>query len=1092
MTLIACTWSLQAQTKTISGSVVDAANGEPLIGATIMPIGGGQGAAADFDGHFSITVPSNVKKAKISYVGYTDQTVDLHNGMVVKLHSSSTALDDVVVVAYGTSTKEALTGSVAVVGAKEIEDRPVTSVTQALEGNAPGVMVNNSTGTPGSSPSIRIRGFNSFSNNSPLYVIDGIPMDGAISDINPADVESMTVLKDAASCALYGNRGANGVILITTKKAKKKDKVDVTLTMRQGMYTRGLPMYDRLGPNDWTQATFDGLVNGIQSSSNAFATRQEAIDYYRENYISALPNLNIYGGLVKDASGNITGHVGYGPGADYGDDQLFDANGRLVPGSYLPGYNDDLDWWKAVSRTGYRQEYNVNATAASDRYNVFASAGYLKENGYMLQTDFERFNARLNANFQPTSYLRFGINLAGTAQESETGQTTENLGAASNPFLVQGYAPIYPYYAHDALGNLIKDENGNPQWNVASYIQSDNVAWSQRLDRNNYSATVIDANMYGTAILPYGFELTIRGSMRRDKTHSMSYMNNIVGSAKDLGRLSEGFDNYKSHTFMQTLDWTHDYGLNHVEVLLDHENWQTSSDSSSVSVLQQVFDNIYALSNFEDYDAPGQGIAMLRTESYLGRARYNYDGRYFGEFSIRRDGTSRFAKKNHWGNFWSVGASWVINREKFMQNINWVNYLKLRAAYGSVGNDAAAGTYSSYSLYGFAPYMDVKTLIPTTLASDDVKWEATKTLDVALEGSLFDDRFTFSVGYFNKRNSDLLYNVTQASSVGMTSSNGYNSSVLTNVGTMQNIGWELQFGYKIFNTRDFYWNFNIDATLMKNKIVKLPYGRDIPGSALFQGYSIYEHYEVEWAGVDQLTGRSLYRMFLDSPDYLVYDDKTGNMKYDEDLFNADIATARENGSLVEYEGQYYTSDPSLAKRKRLGTSLPTVYGSFSTSAAWKGISLSLLFTYGLGGKTLDSVYAGLMQMGTQAGALHKDVLKGWTAAPEGMTADSPGRIDPKGVPQINSEQARNDFYTSSQFLTSSSYLTLKNINLSYDLPKKWVNALQMQNINIGASIDNLFILSKRKGMNPTYGYAGGQGMNYVPARVFSFQLGVRF
>lgn len=219
MTLCAVTWSAMAQTRHISGTVVDAANNEPLIGATVMPIGGGQGVATDVDGNFSLNIPDGVKSVKVSYVGYKEQTVPVSSQMVVRMASSSTDLDDVVVVAYGTANKESLTGSVAVVGAKEIEDRPVTSVTSALEGSAPGVNVNSSSGYPGSAPSIRIRGYNSFNSSamSPLYVVDGIVYNGDIADINPADVESMSVLKDAASCALYGSRGANGVVLITSQ-----------------------------------------------------------------------------------------------------------------------------------------------------------------------------------------------------------------------------------------------------------------------------------------------------------------------------------------------------------------------------------------------------------------------------------------------------------------------------------------------------------------------------------------------------------------------------------------------------------------------------------------------------------------------------------------------------------------------------------------------------------------------------------------------------------------------------------------------------------------------------------------------------------
>ena len=274
---MACCWSLSAQTHTFRGTVLDATSHEPLVGATVMPIGGGQGTATDIDGKYTITVPSNVTQAKFSYVGYKEQIVALQNNMVVYLNSQEANLDDVIVVAYGTANKESLTGSVAVVGAKEIEDRPVTSVTSALEGNAPGVMVNNSTAQPGESAKIRVRGFSSINGeNGALIILDGTEYVGDIAALNPNDIESMSVLKDAASCALYGNRGANGVVLITTKKAKNLGKVDVTLQIRQGAYERGLPFYDRLNANDWMQTTFNALVNGSVTGQNW--TRQETID----------------------------------------------------------------------------------------------------------------------------------------------------------------------------------------------------------------------------------------------------------------------------------------------------------------------------------------------------------------------------------------------------------------------------------------------------------------------------------------------------------------------------------------------------------------------------------------------------------------------------------------------------------------------------------------------------------------------------------------------------------------------------------------------------------------------------------------------
>lgn len=1075
MTLMACSWQLMAQSHTYRGTVVDAESNEPLIGATIMPIGGGQGAAADIDGHFSVTVPAKVKKATVSYVGYVSQTVELHDGMKVALASTSKSLDDLVVVAYGTANKESLTGSVAVVGSKEIEDRPVTSVTAALEGNAPGVQVNNSVGAPGSSPTIRIRGFNSINgSNTPLYVVDGVPYEGSISDLNPADIESMSVLKDAASSALYGNRGANGVVLITTKKAKNVGKVDVTLQIRQGMYNRGLPFYDRVNPNEWMETALAGYANGLQAQKNTpFPTKELAMDFAKRYFVANISKINLYG---------------------VPDDQLFDEAGKLIPTSILPGYENDLDWWDAVSRSGYRQEYNVSAAAATDKFNIFASAAYLKENGYMLRTDFERFNGRLNANFQPTSYLRFGVNLAATQQESMTDGISDT-AAVNNPFLTMFMAPIYPYYQHDENGDVIYSD-GQPVWNSANYLQNNNVAQSMRLDDDKFSATVIDGNIYGTAIIPYGFELTVRGAIHRDKTNSRSYINREIGSARGVGSLQTGYQDIRSHTFMQTLTWNHDFGIHHVDVLLDHENWQYTALSASVNKNGQLLDDMLYLSNFENLLAANESAAKLTTESYLGRVRYNYDQKYFGEVSVRRDGSSRFSKNHRWGTFWSVGASWVISREKFMHNLAWVNYLKLRAAYGSVGNDASAGSlaYRSLSAFGM-PIGGVSNLLPGSNGAPDLKWEATNTFDIALEGSLFNDRFDFSVGYFNKRNSDLIFNMTLPGSAGMLGTSGSSMTIATNVGTMQNIGWELQFGYDIIRNRDWKWNVSLDATFMKNKIIKLPYNHDLASQGLFLQKSIYEHYNYTYAGVDQLNGRALYEVDRNSPDFTYYNaDGSIDEAQSQALWEQNLKLGERDGAFVTIDDKLYTYNCNYAGRKLQGTSLPTVYGSFGTSASWKGLSLSLLFTYSLGGKTYDSNYSQLMSVGNSASALHKDILKSWTVAPEGVDENSPAslRIDPNGIPQVNNELSQYNNGSSSRWLTSSNYLCLKNIMLSYDLPKKWMDAIKLQGISVGASVDNLFLVTRRKGMNPQQSWAGGQDAYYVPARVFSFQLSAKF
>lgn len=1092
MTLIAVSLGLKAQSVTYHGTVLDAASNEPLIGATVMPVGGGQGAACDIDGNFTITVPAKVKKATVSYVGYTSKTVDLSNKMVVYLNASSASLDEVVVVAYGTQTKESLTGSVAVVGSKEIESRPVTSVTSALEGNAPGVQVNNTVGAPGSSPTIRIRGFNSINgSNAPLYVVDGIPFDGTIVDLNPADIESMSVLKDAASAALYGNRGANGVILITTKKAKNNGKVDVTLQVRQGMYTRGIPEYDRLNANEWMQTAFDAVVNG-GVSSGVYATRQEAIDFYRGSFIDGYAKNNIYG-VPNDQLYNAEGvFAPYRYQTDAEGTLITDAEGNPVAERVynpLAAYTD-LHWWDAVSNgAGYRQEYNVNAAGATDKFNVFASVGYLKENGYTINSDFERYNARINTNYNPTSYLRLGINLAATQQDSRA----LDLTSYGNVFQSQFMAPIFPYYAHDAEGNVIM-ENGEPKWNAASYLQNNNMAFLARHDKSNNNSTVVDGSAYGTIVLPYGFDFTVRGNMHRDKTNGWSYMNNLMGSALGFGLLQYSSAGINSYTFLQELNWSREYGVHHVDALLHHENQSYDETSSYAVAKDQEFPDIYNLSNFTNPSKIGGSIGEVRGESYLGRVRYNYMQRYFGEASFRRDGTSRFAPKNRWGNFWSVGASWVISKEKFMQDFTWVDYLKLRSAYGSVGNCISAGAYSYWSLYAsHIPYSGLPTMIPAQLASDDVKWESTKTFDIALEGAVLNDRLGFSIGWFNKRNADLLFNVPKMPSAGAPGNTGGSPSILTNIGTMENYGWELSAYATVLRTPELEWRVSADATFLKNRVVSLPEHKmmDLGSYIREEGRSIYEFYLYPWAGVDQLTGQSLYEMDPSSYDYFSYD-ANNKLVFDQDKYDSKVKNAQDDGSLVVINGKNYTYKTEHAGRVISGTSLPTVYGSFGTNLGWKGLNASVLFTYGLGGKTNDSNYASLMSYGDAPGALHRDVLKAWTEAPEGMTADSPNRIDPNGTPQANTYTSLWNNGQSSRYLISSDYLVFKNLAVSYDLPLQWVRPLEVQNINLGVSVDNLFSLSKRTGMNPQMNFDGGQGAGYVTARVISFQLGVKF
>lgn len=1087
MTAVVFGWCLNAQARTVSGTVLDATNHEPLIGATIMPIGGGQGASADIDGNFTLNVPDDVKKAKVSYVGYEPKTVDLTDGMTVYLSTSGTDLQDVVVVAYGTATKESLTGSVAVVSSKEIDRRPVSNVATALEGNAPGVIVSSSTAAgPGGSPSILVRGINTVNGtNEPLYVVDGVVYSGSISDINPDDVESMSVLKDAASCALYGSKGANGVILITTRKGKQIGKVNVNLKISEGLYQRGLPFYDRLSTNQWMETRLTSMINQ-QASTNPFLTYDQIKASEIEHFFDNSTAWNVYGDVPAT--------------------EIFNSDGKVVLNP-LAKYTD-LDWWDSLSQNGYRQEYNVSLSGASEKYNFYASMAYLKAQGYVIESDFERYSSRFNLNANPVKYFRMSANASVSYQNSkEADVDTDNLDSTTNPFHFVNRAPVLPYYNHDPkTGDIIYDENGVPEWNFTKgygTIYDSNIAYLTRANKHEYNSLYAHASISGTAILPYGFELTVRGDMARTMSKFKTFMNPFHGSASGVnGTLT--LQNYrtKTHNFMQTLTWEQEYGNHHIDLLLDHENYSYDYSLDQQAVSGMVYTTgALELTNFSTSTSFKSSVTQRTTESYLGRARYNYDQKYFAEASLRRDGTSRFAKRSRWGTFWSLGASWILSKEKFLQNADWLNYLKLRASYGTAGSDAAAGAYAYWSTYGTVSQRlnNLVLNFPSQLGNDLAKWENVSTLDIAVESTMLDNRLNLSIGYFLKKNSDLLYNVGQPISAGGSWS-GKPWSILTNIGTMQNWGWEIGINGDIISTKDFKWHANIDASIIKNKLIKLSDNGDqwYETTALLKGKTRYEWYMPTYAGVDNATGRALYEINPNSHTFQTLQD--GEWVYSQDLWDNNLAAAKKVNALVEIDGKYYTNRPTYASSELHGTSLPTVFGSFGTSFSWKGISLNALFTYSLGGKLYDSTYKSLMSYdAANTTNYHKDILKAWTAVPEGfdtsnetMMNSASARINKNVTPQVNADCSTYDNGISSRWLTSASYMQFKNLSVGYDFPECITKPLRLEGLNVNFLAENLFTVTARKGINPASSYSGNQYDYFVVARTFTFQLGFRF
>ena len=1071
-----------AQTK-VTGTVVSYEDNEPIIGATIQVVGNaGIGTITDYDGNFTLDVPEGMKTLRITYVGMEPLEVAVSTKTLrIQLRNDVHTLDEVVVVAYGTQKKTSLTGSIQEVKSEAIELRPTSSVASALEGSVTGVQVNSTVGAPGEDPQIRIRGVGTVNgSSSPLYILDGVPYSGSISDLNPQDIESMSVLKDAASAALYGNRASNGVILITTKKGKQ-GKMNITFDVKQGTYSRGIAEYDRLGAREWMEAQWLNMKNNRMAAGDDAAT---AGAYASKHLIADRLQLNIF---------------------DKADEALFTADGKLVSDARIKGtYGEDLDWYKQAIGHGYRQEYNFNANGATEKSDYLVSLGYLDEQGYLKTSGFDRLSARLSGNIQPADWLKVGVSLNATHQNFNAGYGTGN--ANTNPFnFCRKISPIYPVHAHNlTTGEYYLDGMGNLMYDGGSYIDTDgqvvhtrnqypdrHIIWENQLNTDKIIRNTVNSIAYANIILPYNFTLSLKGSLNLSNDSENKYYSAVIGDGKaNNGRLRRTDVRQKNYTFQQQLHWRQEFGVHSVDALLGHESYKLTRNYMASGKDSEIVPNLTNLLNFTQFAQLLDYNDNYTLESYLGRVRYGYDSRYNIEFSFRRDGSSRFAKNARWGNFWSTGASWVISNEKFMKQYDWVNYLKLRADYGEVGNDSGSGLYGYMALYQQDVHAGKGAYYISQLPNEDLKWETGQSWGVAIEGRLF-NKLNFNVEYFDRRNKDLIFNVYNPLSAGATDTTTPQSVTTMNLGTISNHGVEISGDMDVYKSKNWSVNVGASITFEKNKVVKLPeQNRDgiIDGTKkIVEGMDRYQFYTYTWEGVNTKNGLSLYK--FNGDEYFFTD---GGTTYGNPA-GAEITGSQKN-AVVVIDGTPYSYLTTYGKREFHGSAMPTAYGSFNFSVSYKAFSLYTLFTYQLGGKVMDGNYQLLMNSQSTPTALHKDVLKGWTA--EQATATD--AIDRNGVPMLSDapvivsglEADLNS--TSSRWLTSASYLILKNINLSYQLPKELVRKAGIENVMLTLTCENLFTLTSRKGMNPQQNFAGTQSATFVTPRIFSAGVNIKF
>ena len=1056
MTFIACLFlslgMALAQTQ-VSGTVTSSEDGSPVIGASIKVVGTNTGTVTDIDGNFSLNVPAN-SKLEVSYIGMVAKTVKAGKSMKIVLDADNHSLDEVMVVAYGTAKKSAFTGSAAVVKSDEIGKIQVSNPVDALTGKVSGVQLYNNTGQPGvTSPSINIRGISSINaGTAPLVIVDGAPFDGDLNTISNQDVESMTVLKDAASAALYGARGANGVILITTKNASKGVS-SITVDAKWGSNSRALPNYYTVdSPAKYYEMWYQGLYNYAQ---NGFGYSADMAAKFANNNLTAS---NDYG-------------LGYNVYSLPSGEYLIGANGKLNPNATLGNvvtYGGQKylitpdDWTKAAYQNGLRQEYTVSATGATDKSNFYGSINYLSNEGITMKSDYKRFTGRLKADYQLRSWLKVAGNFSYSHHNMNYLDDDGSDLSSGNIFALTQIAPIYPLYIRDGEGNIMYDKVAGI--NRYDYGHKDNAGltrpfmeWSNPLSDNQLNTLNGEGNSLsatGSAEIRFlkDFKFTSVNTVTLDETRSSVVTNPYYGQyTSSNGIATKAHERTWAYNYQQLLNWNHSFGKNNVEAMLGHEYYRTRLYTLSGSK-----SNMFSIHNNELAGAVVAGsqnsyVTDYNVEGWFGRALYNWDERYFASLSYRRDASSRFAPENRWGNFWSFGGAWLISKEKWF-NAPWVDELKFKLSYGEQGNDNI-GNYNYIDTYTISNSNNQIAAVPNALGNKDITWEKNGNFNTGFEFSLFKSRLTGSIEYFYRKTSDMLFYFPLAPSFGFT---GY----YANVGDMRNSGLEIELNGDILRTKDLTWSAHLNMTTYKNKITKLPAERrtmvvdgveGYSSSSYFygQGQSIYTFYLKKYAGVDEQTGLALY--WKDTKDA--------------------------EGNVI---GQETTTDYSQATYHLCGTALPDVYGGFGTSVSWKGLSLSVDFAYQIGGQVYDSTYQSEMSY-TKGQAFHTDLLNAWT--PTNTKTNVP-RL------QYNDKYAAS---SSDRWLTSASYLSLQNINLSYTLPKSLISHIGLQNLKVYVTGDNLWLWSKRQGLDPRQSIAGSStAAYYSPIRTISGGVSVTF
>ena len=1051
-----------AQEKKVSGTVSDD-NGLPLPGSTIIIKGTTSGVSTDFDGNYSINA-SVGDVLTFNYVGYADQNKTVGSSNVINVTMlADTSLEEVIVIGYGSTTKEQFVGTAAKVETENITAKANGNFSQALRGEVAGVQVTTGSGAPGSDATIRIRGTGSVNGNrSPLYVVDGAPYASDISAINPSDIADITILKDAAATSIYGSRGSNGVILVTTKKGKSGTS-NISVDVRTSINSLMLPQYSVItSPEEYIETTYSSLVN--------------------KGRIQGEPNPNGW------ASDNLYGTV-EGINSAY---NIWDVPGNQLINQSTGRFNEGINrrwtptlWSDAAFGTGVRQEANIQFDGGDEKTQYAASFGYLDDEGFVTNSGYTRYTTRINLQHKPKEWLRVGANMAFTgAQYNRSSGSEGSTGSSGNIFALTSTTPsIYDVFLRDTDGNLIADpifggnqydygnDYGRRAWNATNGIADSKYDVS----RTN-SITLLGNFNLGIDFTEW-LSLDIRYSGQFGDTDSASRGNPYYGGNAGSGFLSKSLSQNVNQNWNQILKFNTNIGELNIDGIIGHESNENRFKNMNAAAQNAILPNNLDLDQYTiPFGRAGSYSQAYTLESWLGAVNLSYDGKYFLSSSVRRDGSSRFIK-NKWGTFGSVGLGWVMSKEDFFPQDSFVDYFKVKGSFG-INGDQGNNLQYGWQIFGInqTPDGSYSFTQSSTLANRELTWEEREKSQIGFETILFDGKVTLDMDYFSDKTKNMFFNQTLPGSSGST-------LIQYNDGVLANKGLEFNANINLIQTEDFSMSLNVNGAMLTNELEEMPtdYFTGEPkvlDGRYSAGKSLYDWYMREWAGVNPATGTAMWNLY--------YDDMNNDGIFD----SGDSAI----NSMTLYMDEFpdanvqktSTETYSDATQKYVGkNNQPDIAGGFRLNAAYKNFDISAQFTYSIGGYIYDNGYATIMQNRSLAGSdnFHTDARNAWK---------QPGDIT--NVPRLSagySTDVQHNSY-STRFLTKADYLSLNNVRLGYTLPRDAVSKAKLENVSFYVSGDNLMMLSARKGLNPqTLISSSGSGI-YMPMTTFSIGTKIQF